>query len=195
MTAVIIAGGKSQRMQMDKALLTVGGKRLIERVLDVIVPLFPAVLINSGMPQYYKEWGVPIVPDIFPGKGVLGGIYTALVHAKTEYVFCVACDMPSLHRDVIRYMIDASANGADVVVPKTADGFHPLHAIYSKRCEPIISESLFRDQLKISAIFPKVRAIYISEPELRHFDPTLELLRNINTPADLIAAREKYNTL
>jgi molybdopterin-guanine dinucleotide biosynthesis protein A len=191
MTAVVIAGGQSRRMRTDKAFIEIGGKRLIERVLDVIVPLFSQVYINSNKPEYYQEWGIPVIQDLVKDKGALGGIYTGLVQASTDYVFCVACDMPSLNRDLIRYMTE-QVKGFDVLVPKAPDGFYPLHAVYAKRCIPFIEEMFRNNTLKISGLFAKVSTGYLTVDQISLFDPTLESFLNVNTLQELAVARKKY---
>jgi molybdopterin-guanine dinucleotide biosynthesis protein A len=191
MTAIIIAGGQSRRMKTNKAFVKIGGKRLIERVLQVVTPLFPEVLINSNQPESYAEWDFPVITDIFPGKGALGGIYTGLVHAKTEYAFCVACDMPSLNQDLIRFM-QQSANGSDALIPRTPDGIHPLHAVYSKRCCQVIKRCLQEDRLRISYLLSQVRTRYLTEQHIRQFDPTFESFCNVNTLDDLRIAKKKF---
>ena len=177
-------------MQTDKAFLEVGGKHLIERVLDVLIPLFPEILLNSNTPELYREWGFPVIPDVVKDKGALGGIYSGLVHAATERSFCVACDMPFLKTSFIKYMLERS-DGCDALIPKTLDGFHPLHAIYSKQCIPAIEDLLERNRLKISKLFSVVKTRYLEEEEIRHYDPHFESFCNINTWQDLQIAREK----
>ena len=191
MTAVIIAGGQSRRMKRDKALLEIGGKMLIERVLDAIAPLFSHIVINSNTPDAFQAWNYPVIPDVIPGKGALGGIYSGLLHGKTDYVFCVACDMPSLQPDLIRFM-QSSLDGEEALVPKTPDGLHPLHAIYSKRCCTAIEGLLHNDQLKISDLFPLVRTRYLNEHVIRQFDPYLESFLNVNTLEELRTARKGF---
>ncbi|MBD3308230.1 NTP transferase domain-containing protein, partial [candidate division KSB3 bacterium] len=139
----------------------------------------------------YDYLGFPVVPDIVPGKGALGGIYTGLVHARSEYIFCVACDMPALNQRLIRYM-QHSTNGYDVVVPKTPDGLHPLHAVYSKRCQPVIEALLHQNLLKISAMFPLLSTSYILPREIQQFDPGFESFLNVNTAEDLHKAQTRY---
>ncbi len=62
-------------MQTDKAFVPVEGIPLIERVLQVITPLFSEVFINSNTPGAYAAWNLPVVPDILPHKGALGYLY------------------------------------------------------------------------------------------------------------------------
>lgn len=194
MTAVIIAGGQSRRMRTDKAFIEIEGKRLIERVLEAISPLFSEIFINSNKPELFEEWGCPVIPDIFPEKGALGGIYTGLMHARAPYVFCVACDMPLLNQNLIRFM-QQRIDGDEVLVPKTPDGLHPLHAIYSRRCARIIEELLQKNRFKISCLFPLVRTKFLTEQHIRQFDPTLESFLNVNTFEDLQNVRGKIGVM
>lgn len=191
MTAVVVAGGRSRRIQTDKAFLDIGGKRLLDRVLEVIVPMFSPVYINSNTPELYREWGLQVLPDIFKDTGALGGMYTGLVHAATQHVFCVACDMPALNPQFIRYMT-GQINGYDALIPRTPDGFHPLHAIYSTRCISKIEELLTQNRLKISHLFPKVRTGYVTEDQIRVFDPSFESFLNLNTWQDVLEARKRF---
>ena len=190
MTAVVLAGGQSQRMRADKAFVSFGGKTLIERVMTVLTPLFEEIVINSNSPEAYTSLGLPVIPDIFPGKGALGGIYSGLVQAKTRHIFCAACDMPFLEQRFIRYM-QQQAYDYDVLVPHTPDGFHPLLAIYSKRCQGVIEELLHNHKLKISLLFPRVRTRYITAHEIQQFDPYYDSFLNVNTPEDLERARKR----
>lgn len=191
MTAVVIAGGKSRRMKSDKAFVTVGGTPLIERVLRVITPLFSEVFINSNTPEAYAGWNIPVFPDISPHKGALGGIYTALTHSRTEYTFCVACDMPDLNPHLIQFMQEQMKD-YDVLIPSAPDGYHPLHAIYSNRCRKIIETLLEENQLKIAMLFDRVPTRYLTSQQIRQFDPNFESFANLNTLEELERARQRF---
>ncbi|MCP4405963.1 MAG: molybdenum cofactor guanylyltransferase [bacterium] len=176
-------------MKQDKAFLDIGGKMLIERVLEVVTPLFSNVLINSNTPRRFERWGVPVIPDVFPNTGPLGGIYTGLVHARTDHVFCVACDLPFLNPDLIAFM-QTRASGCDVLVPKTSDGLHPLHAVYSRRCRTTIEARLREGRFKIFDLFPLVETRYVDEGHIRRFEPELKTFVNVNTLEELQLARK-----
>ncbi len=179
-------------MKVNKAFLELGGKRLIQYVLDVITPLFSSVLINSNSPEVYQEWGLPVIPDVWPDKGALGGIYTALKHTVTSHVFCVACDMPFLNPILIQAMIDR-AHTCDILIPRAPDGHHPLHAIYATRCAAHIEPLLHANQLKISNLFPLVDTRYMEQDEIREYDPHYRSFLNVNTWDDVNTARERFN--
>jgi molybdopterin-guanine dinucleotide biosynthesis protein A len=199
MTGVILAGGKSTRMGTNKAFLELGGKKFIQRVIDVFLTLFDEILLISNEPELYKAWGFQVVPDVLPDKGSLGGIYTGLVTASQDQAFFAACDMPFLNQNLIQYMID-QAPGFDVVIPyapteenQSSEGLHPLHAIYSKACTKPIERLLERNSFKIIGFFPEVRVRRILPAEIRPFDPNLLSFFNANTPQDLEFAKSLIN--
>jgi molybdopterin-guanine dinucleotide biosynthesis protein A len=190
MTGVVLAGGRSTRMGFNKALLEFDGARLIERLVWTIRPLFREIAIVANDADTYAYLGLPIWPDRIPGKGALGGIYTAVFHSSFPQTFCIACDMPFPHPTVIASLRDL-APGYDVVVPRTANGYQPLHAVYSKTCLPSMEAMIRADRLKIDRLFPVVRLRTVEEHELRPLDPSLLCFVNVNTREEMEAAVQR----
>ena len=188
MTGAILAGGRSQRMGRDKGLLSVGGRTLIQVALDTIRPLFPHVLIVANDPVAYGSFGVPVERDRIPDQGPLGGIHAALSASRTDHTFCLACDMPLANPAVIEHLC-ARAPGHDVVVPVTAAGFEPLHAVYGRSCLPHLERMLRDGRLRVDTLFSAVRTHRVGTEALRPLDPTFQSFFNVNTPADLETAR------
>ncbi len=187
MAGAILAGGRSTRMGTNKALLPFGGVRLIEGLLRKIRPLFPEIMLIANDPEPYADLGVPVWPDRIPGKGSLGGIYTAVSLSAFSRTFCIACDMPLANPAVIAYLRDRAA-GYDIVVPRACGGYQPLHAIYSKACLPPMEAMIRADRLKIDRLFPAVRVLTVEENELHPMDPSLLCFLNVNTREELDAA-------
>ena len=184
-TGVIQAGGRSVRMGgRPKALIELGGRRIIERVRDVLLPLVHDALIVTNAPDLYAFLGLPMVADVYPDHGSLGGIYTGLKAAAGDAAFTVACDMPFLHPEVVRLVI-ARAGEADVVVPRVGAQHETMHAAYAKACVPHIEERLIAGRLKITGFFERVRVVEILESEVAAFsDPAITFM-NVNTPEEL----------
>lgn len=177
-TGVLLAGGRSSRMGRDKALLTIEGIPLFERVLSVLTSFFPATLIAGDRPDLTRP-GIPSLPDRYPGSP-LGGLYTALEAARTEWIFVVPCDLPHPDRTLVRSLLAADRQGWDAVVPRTAGGFEPLFALYRKTCLPPIRRMLERGEYRIYDFYGEVRVRFLGEDEL---PPGWErALRNVNTP-------------
>jgi len=190
-TGVILAGGQSSRMGQNKALMSLGGKRLVDRVVEVMREVFRDLLMVTNTPEVYADLGLPMVRDIWPEKGSLGGVYSAIYHVTTPYCLVVACDMPFLNAAVIRYLITQIAN-YDVVIPDVLDELQTLHAIYSKACLQPIERRLAAHRLRIVGFFPDVRVRTVTASELQPYDPELLAFQNLNTPEEFQAAEQRF---
>ena len=187
-TGVIQAGGRSTRMGgRPKALIELGGKRIIERIVEVLGQVLPDLLIVTNTPDLYAFLGLPMVPDVFPDHGSLGGIYSGLKAVK-EGAFTVACDMPFLHPEVVRLVV-SRAGAADVVIPRVGEQLETMHALYSKNCLPHMEALLAAKRFKIVGFFEHVRVLEIPQAEVaRYRDPEVCFM-NVNTPEELARAR------
>jgi molybdopterin-guanine dinucleotide biosynthesis protein A len=188
-TGVIQAGGRSRRMGgQPKALLELGGKRIIERVVDVVGGVLDDLLVVTNTPERYAFLGLPMVPDAFPDGGALGGIYTGLRAAGGDAVFTVACDMPFLHPAIVRMVVERAGEG-DVVIPRTGGQLETMHAVYGKGCLPPMEARLRAGQLKIVGFFADVRVVEIdAAPMSAHRAPDVAFM-NVNTPEELARAQ------
>jgi molybdopterin-guanine dinucleotide biosynthesis protein A len=190
----VLVGGKSRRFGRNKALEEFQGERLIDRQVRMLRTLFPEVLVIANAPEEYLDLGLTVVRDIIPGKGPLGGIYTALVFARSQRVFVTACDMPFVQPIVVEHMVRL-AGDHDVVIPEKVVGLEPLHAVYSSRCLPHIKGKLDRGELQVTGFFPAVKVCRLSEEEIGQLDPRGLSFCNINTPDDLTRAKELLEEL
>jgi molybdopterin-guanine dinucleotide biosynthesis protein A len=189
-TGVLLAGGKSRRMGEDKRHLVVGEQTLLERGLRVLQSIFREVLVVIAQDSPPLGVDARVVRDLVPDCGSLGGLYTGLTHATTPYIFVVACDMPFLNQPVIAQFTSRTAI-ADIVIAKLDGRLHPMHALYSKRCVPALEKMIRARQLKIQEIVSELslRVRYVTEADLLTIDPSGRSFYNVNTMADLEAAR------
>ncbi|MBI2527643.1 MAG: molybdenum cofactor guanylyltransferase [Candidatus Rokubacteria bacterium] len=188
-TGVIQAGGKSTRMGgQPKALLPLGGRPIIERALGVVRAVTGEVLIVTNTPEVYAHLGLPMVPDVFPDHGSLGGIYSGLAAAPGDAAFTVACDMPFLSEEVAR-LVTSRAGEADVVIPQIGGQWETLHACYAKACLAPMERRLRAGRLKIVGFFDEVRVLAVTEPEIARLGDPSTIFLNVNTPEDLARAR------
>ncbi len=183
-TGVILAGGKSSRMGINKAFIEIGGKRIIERQIDLLKDILREVMVVSKDPREYSHLDIRIVIDIVDFLSPLSGIYTGLRSAKYEKTFVIACDMPFLNRKLIEYQIGFSEQ-FDVVVPQHDGDFEALHAVYSKNCIPFIEEMFKQKNFRIYDFYKLVKLKIITLKEIEQFDPQMQSFVNINTVNDL----------
>ena len=190
---IILAGGKSRRMGEDKRFLQVGDVSLFERSLAVLRSVVQDVLVVVAQDSAPFRADVPVIRDLVPDCGSLGGLYTGLKEASAPYVFVVACDMPFLNPRAVQYVIDLRKQ-ADVVMARLNEGLQPMHACYSQRCLPVMEAMVKAGELKIQKIVkhPDLTVRFITEVELGQIDPEGRSFLNINTPSDLEAARMLY---
>ena len=189
-TGILLAGGKSRRMGEDKRFLRVGDRSLFERSLGVLRSLFRGVLVVIAQDSPTLEAEVPVIRDLVPNCGNLGGLYTGLRQASTEHVFVVACDMPFLNPEVVRYLAQFK-DDADLVMVQRETGLEPMHALYGRRCLPVLEEMVRTRHLKIQEIVEhsSLNVRLIKGTELSRIDPEGRSFVNVNTPLDLQVAR------
>ena len=192
-SGVILAGGKSKRMGVDKATITVGGELLIEYPLRVLNEMFKDNMVitsNLLIEKLRKELSgygrLNFLTDIHSNHGALGGIYTAMCHATTPYIFVTACDMPFISAQLIRYMASKTTNGNyDVVIPESPGGIETLHAIYKCGLKDLIKNEIIKNNNKIKSFFSKVNVFYVTLDVVEMFGDGENMFRNINTPKEL----------
>lgn len=192
----ILAGGESRRFGSPKALAAVGGVRIIDRVVGVLVRVVPDVVLLANEPELFEDLGLPTRPDVRPGLGALGGLHTGLIWAREEGrpgIVAVACDMPfpcaallGRMRDLAFGPADDTASAPDMVIPESRGrrGVEPLFAAYGVRCLEAIEEQLDRDDHRMIGFHSAVRVRRVGRSEVAALcDPERAFL-NVNTPAE-----------
>ncbi len=193
LSVVVQAGGQSSRMGEDKALKPFQGRPLIQRVIDRVQPVADELLITTNRPEAYLFLGIPLVADLKPGRGPLGGLYTALVAARNSCVAVVACDLPFASAALLR----ASAgfliqDAADVVIAESAEGFEPLHAVYRREtCIAPIETAIEEGKWRMISWFPRVNIRTLRPEELTRYDPEALAFWNVNTPEEFADAERR----
>lgn len=194
-TSVVLAGGRSSRLGRDKLYEEIGGRALIQRVLERLAPISAEIIVVTADRELVlpRHPVVKLVHDIHLGKGSLGGIYSGIMTSTCFHSLVVAGDMPFLNAALLRHMASISS-GFDVVIPRFDDYLEPLHAVYSKYCLPVIEDLLQHDNLRIIDFFDRVKVRYVEEAEIDAIDPQHMSFFNINTEADLARARDLAET-
>ena len=170
-------------MGKDKALLELAGKRLIVRAVELARQITSELAI-VGDAVKFAPYG-PVVSDVFPGCGPLGGIHAALMASICDFNLVVPVDTPFLNAPLLNYVAQqAQSSAAMVTVPSTGRHLHPLCAVYRKEFAGVAEKALRSGNYKIDALFDQVQVRVISEEELRKNHLPASLFRNVNTPEE-----------
>ena len=188
-TAAILAGGKSSRMGFDKQLLMADDRRILENIIQTLKEEFSDILIVTAKPQLYEGMDVRLCADAYPGRGPLAGVHSALSHARSQYVYLLACDMPVVNLGFIRHLKQSLLDsGAEICAGKFQDRLEPFNAFYSRA---LLDEVVYRLETGNSSLFRFIYASHacvISQNEAANFDKELQMFTNINTRTEY----EKY---
>ncbi len=197
LTLAIQAGGQSNRMGRDKALLPFCGEPLILRVINRLAHLAAETLVTTNQPGKFAFLELPLYPDVLPGRGALGGLYTALKVARHPLVAVVACDMPFASPEVLsacRHHLEVS--GADAVLPRTAQGLEPFHAVYRRKtCLPAVEHALATGQRRVISWHGERKVHVLSPQDIARLDPQGLAFWNVNTPEEFQRAEQKAREL
>lgn len=210
-TGIILAGGENRRMPVPKAFIEVGGKKIVERNLNILKQLFNEIFIITNEPESYAYLGVPLLGDVYDIRGPMTGIFTALLNASNQWVFISACDMPFIKKGLIEYMASKRDNH-DAVIPKSptshsprcgliqtlatgnfrgvtgemrGDYMEPLFAFYSRRLLVSMEKNILTGKRGIKDFLSDKRVQYVKVKEIKKIDPELRLFINLNTPEDV----------
>lgn len=178
LSIIILAGGKSSRMGEDKGLMSLFGKPMISYVIDRARELTSNIIIVSNNPDYNK-FELPVIEDIHPNKGPLGGIYSGLKASKSNINIILSCDIPYIKSGLIKYLLYQS-EGYDVTVPLHDERVHPLIGVYTKDCLPVIERNITLGKLKVTDSF---KGLNINIIEANEFDE-IEF-KNLNSKQDI----------
>ena len=161
-SAIILAGGKSSRMNEDKALIPISGVPLVQSVARQMETYFQEVIVSVHSLEPFRFLPYPLVPDKYPGQGPFMGILCGLEASSHDVNFVIACDIPEIDFEFIHYM-QSFTDEYEIVVPVSGeDHYEPLFAFYNKSLLPRIEDLLFKQKKrKILEIFPIAKVKYI----------------------------------
>jgi len=183
----VLAGGRSSRMGSDKAFLEFDGQTLLERALAVTAAACGRVTI-VGDPAKFSKYG-PVIADVFPGCGPLGGIHAALANSTAESNLMVAVDMPFVTAELLTFLFAAAEkNDAIVTVARAGKGLQPLCAVYRRDFAAVAEQALRAGEYKVDAVFASVPTSVIEESELAAAGFFEQSFFNVNRPQDWMAA-------
>lgn len=198
LTGIILCGGKSSRMQTNKALLKLGDKTVIEIIAAKLKSIFNEVLISANDYKEYDFLKLPVINDVFISKGPLAGIHSALKYSSTEKNFIISCDMPLISSELINFIANYDSD-KKIILPETEGRIQQLCGVYSKSLLPIIEEIISeseKDENIKSSIYELIRRVptdIVNIESLTLYDKNLFL--NMNTQEDYEQVKRIYEQI
>lgn len=190
-TAIILAGGESKRMGRDKASLLLGEQTLLQHVAAIMQTIFPRVLVSVRQPR--PDIALPQICDTYVEAGPLAGLYTALTHAQTPWIFAIATDMPFVQPALIDYLAKRR-DGFQAVVPMVHGHPQPLAAFYATSClTPFRAQLEENGKRSLRAALEPLKVSYVDEADLLAADPGLRSFFDLDTPQDVATAKLDSN--
>jgi molybdopterin-guanine dinucleotide biosynthesis protein A len=186
----ILAGGAGTRLGgREKALIEIGGKPLLARLLDRLTPAFQEIVVSTNRPDLFTWTGLPCVPDHLQVRSPLAGLHGILSAIRSPKAFVIGCDMPGAS---VRLAERLAREDADAAIPVSPEGDEPLHAVYSKACLPAIERAAAAGRWKMTDFLADVRAIRFPADPAAWTEGPLPPFFNLNTPEDLKRLESVY---
>ena len=185
LTGIILSGGKSSRMGMEKGLVDFQGKPLISYAIKVLEPIVDSIVIGANNElDSYKKFGHQLVEDEIKGVGPIGGLLATLRQSSTPKNFVISCDMPFINLELLSYLFHNMGDADVVVATQGPNKTEPLCGVYSQKILPEIEDAIQNDQYKILDLFDKVsfKSLLIDKTLPFYSD---NLFYNINKPEDI----------
>lgn len=174
----ILTGGKNRRMKGAKKLfLQYRGKTFLEWIENAMRQ-FSKIYLSVENTSYYKEVGLPMIVDIYPEIGPIGGIYSGLCTCEEEALFVVACDMPLLNEKIVTRVCEVYQKEKKVTIVQTGERLQPLVGIYPTALWPLLEQMIEEKEYRMRDLIARteVSVIQLEESE--------QALKNINTPEE-----------
>jgi molybdopterin-guanine dinucleotide biosynthesis protein A len=192
-TGVILAGGRARRMGgIDKGLILINGKPMVEHVIAALRAEIDSLLINANRNlEQYAAFGYPVVPDIMDGYlGPLAGMASGMRACATRYIVTAPCDSPLVANNLVRRLYETLAReGADISVAHDGERAHPVFAMM--RCDllPNLLDYLNAGERKIDRWYTQHRLA------VAYFRDEPEAFLNVNSPQERAELENRLTAL
>lgn len=197
LAAIVLCGGRSERMGSRKEWLTLEGETLLARLTRELSSVVELVLVATGKdsPVPPLPSSVLIVRDIHDNRGPLAGMYAGFsaLPPHSDRAFVISCDMPFMTSSIIRKH-DDQLNDAWCALPVIKDVPQPLCAIYRREVLATIEVLLKTPRTGPRDLLRHLKSAFLDEDQLRTIDPELSAFRSFNTPSEWAEIRMSFDT-
>lgn len=186
-TAIILAGGNSSRMGFDKQLIKIGENYLIDMIIDNLNRIFEEIIVVSNVKSILNSRKIIVVEDEIKNLGPLGGLHAGLKNSTNMYCYVIACDMPYINNEYIKYMMKIlrRSGSVDALITKFGEWIEPFNCFYSKNIIKDIEGHINLGNRSVYSLMKKLNVEYIEENTARCFSPEWKMFNNLNTKEDL----------
>lgn len=185
-TVIILAGGKSSRMGFDKQFLKINQRRLMDSLINKLKKEFSEIIIVTNKPEFYIGLSHKIITDKLKENGPIVGIHAGLLESSSKYAFVVACDMPNIDMEYVKYMKASMGDKClDACVTNFMDWIEPFNGFYSRDLVMDIEKHIESGRRSINSMLKSLNIKYIKEEDARRFSPNWDMFLNLNTREDL----------
>ena len=190
-SAILLAGGKSSRLGTDKAKVKLDGESVMINSIAGKLSLLSDDIVVSTNGRRYDDITIQVrwATDVKPSAGSLMGLYSGLLAVNNDYAIAVACDMPFINIELLKYMISLPRD-YDALLPKIGDKTEQLYSIYSKKCLPKMEKFMDAGHLKITSFLDEINVKYVFEDIINKYDPQHLSFFNVNTAEQLKEAQD-----
>lgn len=191
-SAVILGGGKSSRMGFDKQFLKAEKHSILRLNGERLARIFDQLIVVTNTPEFYRDTPFTVVSDEIPNGGPLSGIHVGLKTARSRFVYLLACDMPYVNPDYIRFLQERVRDSSVAAcVTRFGDWIEPFNAFYSRDLVPEIEDYLIKGRKSVFHFLQQFDVLYIEEKEALQFSPDWRMFLNLNTREEFEAWRRK----
>ena len=178
---VILSGGKSSRMGTDKGLLHYQGKPLVQYAIDALNPVCDELVMSTNSLDYLK-FGYQTIPDLIPGIGPIGGIFSVMKMLKAEYYLISSCDTPNVSHELAKALLNEKKQNQIVVPTHSGNKVEPLFALYSYDILGTLKDHIEKQNYKLMNLLDICQTYYLNVEESGMDN---SMFKNINTQTDI----------
>jgi len=185
-TAVVLAGGNSRRIGIQKEKIIVHGEYLIDKIINSLAVEFGEIIVVTNDTAFYSRRNVIVVEDEFKDTGPMAGLHVGLKHSSSDYAYVTGCDMPHINYDFIRHHKKLIDKYSPDVTASSINGYlENLAGFYNRKLCGKVAENIKLNKLKLNTLIRQVKNVVVCEAKVKEFSPDLKVFKNINTQEDL----------
>jgi molybdopterin-guanine dinucleotide biosynthesis protein A len=187
MGAVVLCGGQSTRLGINKSELLLNGKTFLQTIVETLVPVAAKIVLvgNVDHRKHSLPPEVELTTDEKTDCGPLEGIRVGLkeLAVDCEFAFVTSCDVPLLNGGLVTFLREQLA-GHDGIVPFRGERRYGMTAIYRTSMHVAIEQRIEQAKLRVCDLTEGFNVKKIHADELRAADPELDSLTNVNSAKD-----------